>query len=547
MDASQSSPAAQERAFRPSMPARRRLSAVLDAAGPGARLVAATGAGEQGDAAAATVDGVCLDSRAVQPGDLYAALPGAHAHGASYAPQALRAGAAAILTDEAGAQLIGEVPVPVLVVPDARAVLGELAATVYGTAADAPQLLAVTGTNGKTTTTYLLRSLLDALGRTSGLIGTIEILAGDEPIPSVLTTPEAPQLHALMARMREAGVQSAAMEVSSHALSFRRVAGLRFAVSGFTNLTQDHLDLHGSMEGYLAAKAELFTPGYTGAAVITVDGEYGREMAERSADAGVPTRTLATGAGRGVDATVAGADYAVIDVSRDGLGHRFTLVTPGDGRIDAFTGLPGEFNVSNAALALAMLLESGLEPQAVQTLLTQVPEALTPSVPGRMQVVHTHPTAIVDFAHNPDALVRALSSVSTGAGRVILVFGATGERDTTKRPIMGAVAARHADVVIVTDDDPHGEDPAPIRAQILAGAREAAGEGVTVLEVAPRAAAIAEAARLAGDDDVVLVAGRGHEIWQEVAGVNVPLDDREELRAAFAHSVSPSGQSKAAE
>jgi UDP-N-acetylmuramoyl-L-alanyl-D-glutamate--2,6-diaminopimelate ligase len=510
-----------ERAFRPAEPPSVGLDAVLDAAGPGASLTPPAADG-------AIVSGVCLDSRAVQPGDLYAALPGARVHGACFGAAAAAAGAAAILTDPAGAAQLGSVGLPLVVVPDPRAVLGAVSARVYDTRADAPRLLAVTGTNGKTTTTYLLRSLLDTLGRRTGLVGTIEILAGDTPIPSVLTTPEAPQLHALMARMREAEVQDAAMEVSSHSLEFRRVAGLRYAVSGFTNLTQDHLDLHGSMEAYLAAKSKLFTPEYSDAAVITVDDAWGERMAALSRDAGVRTITLSTGGG------ATGADWSVREASREGLGHRFALVH-GDGRrLDAVTGLPGDFNVSNAALALAMLLESGVDIDTLQETLHGEGRPLTPSVPGRMQVIGTSPTAIVDFAHNPDAIVRALESVRTDRGRTIVVFGATGERDTSKRPIMGALAAANADVVIVTDDDPHGEEPAGIRAQVLHGAREAADAGTLVLEVAPRAAAIAEAARIAAPEDVILVAGRGHEVWQEVAGVNLALDDREELREALA-------------
>ncbi|RKW71975.1 UDP-N-acetylmuramoyl-L-alanyl-D-glutamate--2,6-diaminopimelate ligase [Galactobacter caseinivorans] len=489
---------------------------------------------------AARVHGVCLDSRAVQPGDLYAALPGAKSHGARFAKGALDRGAAAIVTDPRGVEQLREADllsaVPVLVTQDPRAVLGALSAAVYQSHTLAPETFAVTGTNGKTTTTYLLRSLLSALGCTTGLIGTIEILAGEEPIPSVLTTPEAPQLHALMSRMAQAGVSSAAMEVSSHSLEFRRVAGLRFAVSGFTNLTQDHLDLHGSMEEYLAAKARLFTPEYSDRAVVSVDDQWGQALAVTSADLGVPTATLLTRPARAGES----ADWMVTDVSRVGLGHRFG-VRHRDGRsLMAGTELPGAFNVSNAALALVMLLEGGVSLETLQAALDSEDAPLTPSVPGRMQVVHTHPTAIVDFAHNPDALVRALESVRTDQGRVIVVFGATGERDTSKRPIMGELAARHSDVVIVTDDDPHGEEPGGIRAQVMQGARDAAVPGVELLEVAPRADAIAAAARMAGEHDVILVAGRGHEVWQEVKGVNLALDDREELRRAFGNGVSDS-------
>lgn len=529
-----------EKAFRPEQAPTKALSELTGVAGPGAHWL--LDGVDAGAAVRGAVRGVCLDSRAVQPGDLYAALPGAKSHGALFAQGAIDKGAAAIVTDARGVQHLGEGgllgAVPVLATQDPRSVLGALSAAVYQSHSLAPQTFAVTGTNGKTTTTYLLRSLLSALGHTTGLVGTIEILAGDQPIPSVLTTPEAPQLHALMSRMAQSGVQSAAMEVSSHSLEFRRVAGLRFAVSGFTNLTQDHLDLHGSMEEYLAAKARLFTPEYSDRAVVSVDDQWGAELAVTSARLGVPTVTLLTRPATGAES----ADWSVHGVQRVGLGHRFS-VRHRDGRsLQAATELPGEFNVSNAALALVMLVEGGVSVAALQAALDSAAAPLTPSVPGRMQVVHTRPTAIVDFAHNPDALVRALRSVRTRQGRVIVVFGATGERDTSKRPIMGELAARNADVVIVTDDDPHGEEAGGIRAQVMQGARQAAVPGVELLEVAPRAAAIAAAARLANEQDVILVAGRGHEVWQEVNGVNLALDDREELRLAFANSVRDSSR-----
>ncbi|MGO3152165.1 MAG: UDP-N-acetylmuramoyl-L-alanyl-D-glutamate--2,6-diaminopimelate ligase [Galactobacter sp.] len=523
-----------ERGFRPTTPLKIALDEVARAAGasdPSALVPDVV------------VSGVCLDSRAVQAGDLYAALPGGHTHGARFAAQAQQRGAVAVLTDTEGAGLMGDLAdLPVIVVEDPRSVLGSVSQTVYNSAELAPTTYAVTGTNGKTTTTYMLRHLLSSAGETTGLIGTIEILAGDTAIPSVLTTPESPQLHGLMSRMGQAGVTTAAMEVSSHSLSFQRVAGLHFAVSGFTNLTQDHLDLHGSMEEYLAAKAELFTPRYSRAAVVTVDDEWGQSLARTSRGVGVPTATLSTGHGAG--GAAGSADYVVTDVVRQGLGTAFVLLGPDELRIEARTGLPGSFNVSNAALALSMLLVGGMDPDALSQLLNADPEALTPQVPGRMQVVHHRPTAVVDFAHNPDALVRALDSLEVSGGRRIVVFGATGERDTTKRPIMGALAAQHADVVIVTDDDPHDEDPARIRAQVAAGARDAGAEA-TVLEVAPRARAIREAVALADPDDVILVAGRGHEVFQEVAGVNLSLDDREELAKAFAAESGERGSAAA--
>ncbi|WP_461170592.1 UDP-N-acetylmuramoyl-L-alanyl-D-glutamate--2,6-diaminopimelate ligase [Arthrobacter sp. Z1-15] len=490
--------------------------------------------------------GLTINSREVLPGDLYVALPGARHHGARFAPAAADAGAAAVLTDPDGAAELGQLPVPVYVTADPRRLVGPLAAAVFRSRpqdGSAPVLFGVTGTNGKTTTTYFINSLLGALGKTTGLIGTIEILAGGEPIASTLTTPESPQVHGLLALMREKGLDAAAMEVSSHAISYRRVDGVVFDVAGFTNLTQDHLDLHGSMEEYFAAKAALFTPGRTKRAVITVDDEWGIRMA---AEAPVPVWTLAT------QDTAGEADWRVTDVVRAGLGHRFTLRGPGGAVLKAGTGLPGTFNVSNAALAALMVLASGVDQAQLQEALDRR-DPFTVEVPGRMQLVGEAPAAIVDFAHNPDALARTLQSVrreSPGTGeedaaggsaagpgpRVIIVFGATGERDQTKRPLMGAIAARLADVVIVTDDDPHDEDEAAIRAGVLAGARAArTAESLPceILELAPRAAAIDRAVALARPQDTVLVAGRGHEVFQEVKGVNVALDDRVELRQAL--------------
>jgi UDP-N-acetylmuramoyl-L-alanyl-D-glutamate--2,6-diaminopimelate ligase len=479
------------------------------------------------------VTGISMDSRGVEPGDLYVALRGANRHGAEFGPQVAAAGAAAILTDDDGVRLLEGQSlggVPVLTAGGLRDLVGPLSARIFNSqpaAGPRPLLFGVTGTNGKTTTTYFVNSLLKSLGRTTGLIGTIEIVAGDEPIPSALTTPESPQVHGILALMRERGLDAAAMEVSSHAISYRRVDGVRYDVAGFTNLTQDHLDLHGSMEDYFRTKAKLFTPERAQRAVVCVDDEWGRRLAGES---GIGTVTLATQGGLE-------ADWSVRAVERVGLGHSFELHGPGEQMLTARTGLPGSFNVSNAALALVMLLASGVGvPQLQHALDTADP--LTVEVPGRMQLIGAEPAAIVDFAHNPDALERTLASVRRpeDGSKVIIVFGATGERDQSKRPLMGAIAARLADVVIVTDDDPHGEDEQTIRTEVLGGAQEAVRSGALqteVLEVFPRGAAIDRAVAMASPADTVLVAGRGHEVFQEVKGVNVELDDRVELRAAL--------------
>ncbi|NUS35774.1 MAG: UDP-N-acetylmuramoyl-L-alanyl-D-glutamate--2,6-diaminopimelate ligase [Pseudarthrobacter sp.] len=482
-------------------------------------------------AADVEITGISLNSRTVEPGDLYVALPGASRHGADFASDAIQAGAAAVLTDEAGARLLAlstDTAVPVLVVDNPRNDVGPLSAMIYRTQADAPlPLFGVTGTNGKTTTTYFITSLLRALGKRSGLIGTIEILAGGEPIPSLLTTPESTEVHGLLALMREKGLDAAAMEVSSHAISYQRVDGLVFDVAGFTNLTQDHLDLHHSMEGYFATKAELFTSRRARKAVVMVDDEWGRRLAGA---AGVPVTTVSTTPGTP-------ADWTVARTAARGLGPDFTIAGPGGATLDVHTGLPGSFNVANAALAVVMVLTSGVDVPALQAALDSE-DPLTVAVPGRMQLISERPAAVVDFAHNTDALARALEAVRPpeSGSRLIVVFGATGQRDQGKRPAMGAIAARLADTVIITDDDPHDEDAAAIRADVLAGARDALQSGslpTELLEVFPRDEAIRRAVELAGPEDTILVAGRGHEVWQEVKGVNVALDDRVELRTAL--------------
>ncbi len=497
------------------------------------------------------VTGITLDSRAVLPGDVYAALPGAARHGADFAGQAVRSGAVAVLTDTEGARILadrasagGDTLPPVVVVPDPRRVVGPLARVVFDSRPDdggAPTLFGITGTNGKTTSTYFLNALLEALGRSTGLIGTIEIRAGHDAIPSALTTPESPQVHSLLALMRERGLGAASMEVSSHALEFGRVDGVLFDVAGFTNLTQDHLDLHGTMEDYFAVKATLFTSARCRRAVVLVDDAWGRRLADA---ADVPVLTLRTVPGTG---PAEDADWTVTDVGPSGLGHTFVLRGRAGERLAVRCGLPGTFNISNAALAAVMVLASGVPVADLQRAL-DASDPFTTEVPGRMQLIGEEPAAIVDFAHNPDALERTLASVRRPGGRVIAVFGATGQRDESKRPVMGAVGARLSDILIVTDDDPHDEDDAVIRRAVRAGADAAVrDERLTceVLEVFPRADAIDRAVALARPSDTIVIAGRGHEVWQEVKGVNLALDDREELRSALTRhgfsGLSPAG------
>jgi UDP-N-acetylmuramoyl-L-alanyl-D-glutamate--2,6-diaminopimelate ligase len=474
------------------------------------------------------VTGVTLDSRAVQPGDLYAALPGFNLHGARFAADAVRSGAVAVLTDPAGVAEIGgqeALGVPVVVVDDPRSVLGEVAAGIYAHPASELTMVGVTGTNGKTTTAYLIESALRSHRLRTGLVGTVETRIGDERIDSSRTTPEATDLHALLGVMRERGLDACVMEVSSHALSLHRVDGVVYDVAVFTNLSQDHLDFHPTMEEYFLAKASLFTPARARRAVVCVDDEWGQRLA---AVATVPVTTLSTGP--------SAADWQV----RPGESGTFVLAEGAGGRsLHLVSHLPGTFNVANTALAALTLLEIGLSQTEVERAMTEPPE-----VPGRMEVVAARPRCIVDFAHTPDAVEAALRALRPSTeGRLIAVVGAGGDRDRGKRPGMGAAAARHADVVVVTDDNPRSEDPAAIRAAVLRGAREVLESGeadATVLDGGGRAAAIAEAIAIAvvdagaeGPPDTVVVLGKGHEKGQEVKGVIHPFDDRQAVTAAL--------------
>ena len=452
-----------------------------------------------------TVTGCALDSRAVEPGDLYAALPGASAHGADFAAQAVSAGAAAVLTDPAGAGAFAAYGVPVLVAEDPRAVLGAVARWVHDDPAAGMLVLGITGTNGKTTTAFLLEAALRAAGHRTGLLGTVLTRIGDEVLPSVRTTPEAPDLQALLAVMRERGTTAVAMEVSSHALVLGRVDGVGFEVAAFTNLSQDHLDFHPSMADYEAAKASLFTPARARRAVLNVGDPAGRRIARSTA---LPVTTY------GED-----ADWSAREVDLRPDGSTFRLLGPGvDLRVSL--ALPGSFNVANALAALACLGAAGV---SVQDGVRGIAELS--GVPGRMERVEAGQPflALVDYAHTPDAVSRLLSAVRTfTSGRVIVVLGCGGDRDHAKRPLMGA-AASAADLAILTSDNPRSEDPQAILDEMAVGAPEA------LLEV-DRRAAIARAVAAAGPGDAVVVAGKGHESGQEAAGVLTPFDDRAVLR-----------------
>jgi UDP-N-acetylmuramoyl-L-alanyl-D-glutamate--2,6-diaminopimelate ligase len=472
------------------------------------------------------VTGIAVGSADVLPGDIFVALPGLRSHGARYAAQAAQAGAVAVLTDHAGADLLSEagVGLPVLVHDGAlRALTGALSAWFYGAPAEALTVVGVTGTNGKTTTTYFVDAALRQVHSTTAVVGTVELRVGDQSIESPRTTVEAPVLHGLFSLMRERGATACSMEVSSHALALERVAGLRVDVAGFTNLQRDHLDFHGDMEGYFRDKARLFAPDHAARGVVCVDDEWGVRLA---AEARIPVDTVAT---RDDAAGMADAGWRVCDatIGLDGVGSTFTLTGPDGERVDAASPLPGLVNVSNAALAIVLAHRAGVPLGAAVAGI-----AGAHAIPGRMERVVERgdgwPLCLVDYAHTPDALVLALEAVRPiTPGRLVLVLGSDGDRDRGKRPIMGQIAARLADVVVVTDENPRSEPPASIRAAILEGVRSERPDLADVLEVSPRADAVRAGMLLAGEQGTVIVTGKGHEPTQEIAGVFHRYNDRD--------------------
>ncbi|WP_425469216.1 UDP-N-acetylmuramoyl-L-alanyl-D-glutamate--2,6-diaminopimelate ligase [Pseudonocardia hierapolitana] len=465
---------------------------------------------------AATVTGVTLRASDVRHGDLFAALPGSRAHGADYAAVAVAGGAVAVLTDPDGTRRPALAGVPLLVHPRPREVLGAVAALVHGDPTAHLRVLGVTGTSGKTTTAHLLEAGLAAARRTAGLIGTVGTRIDGRRLPTALTTPEAPDLQALFAVMAEDGVTDVAMEVSSHALTMGRVAGTRFAVAAFTNLSQDHLDFHRDMEDYFEAKATLFD-GRAEHAVVCVDDEWGRRLAARTPGA-VTVSTTGPAAWRAVDART----------GPDGT-QSFTALAPDGAQVPVRLQLPGAFNVANAAVALACLDAVGVPAAVAADGFAGV------EVPGRMQRIEEGQQflAIVDYAHKPGAVAALLDALRPQVtGRLIVVLGCGGDRDRGKRPLMGAAAAARAELLIVTDDNPRSEDPAAIRAEMMAGA-EAEPRAGDLMEIGDRRAAIAAAVAYAKPGDAVVVAGKGHETGQEVMGVKHPFDDAAELAVAL--------------
>ncbi len=487
-------------------------------------------AGSPLDSAAVEITALAYDNRAVRPGTLFFCVPGLRSDGHDFAPAAVRAGAAALVVERP----LG-LGVPEVLVASVRAAMGPVAARFFGDPTAELAVVGVTGTNGKTTTAFLVRALLQAAGRPCGLLGTVTAVVGGVERPATRTTPEAIDLQADFRAMLAGGERACAMEVSSHALALGRTDGTRFAAAIFTNLTQDHLDFHPTMEDYFQAKRRLFLPAASpsggppdppAVSVVNLDDPYGRRLAAELPHA----LTFA------IDRE---ADYRALDVRLGFDGAHLRLHTPA-GERSLSLPLRGRFNVANALGALAAAHALGAE---LDTLLAAL--ARGAHVPGRFEPVAEGQdfAVLVDYAHTPDSLenvLHAARQLIAPAARVLCVFGAGGDRDRGKRPLMGEIAARLADVAIVTSDNPRSEDPEAIIAEILAGAARARALGEPpVSALADRRAAIEHAIATARTGDVVLIAGKGHEQGQELAdGRKVPFDDvavaREALHARAA-------------
>ncbi|MDO4685921.1 MAG: UDP-N-acetylmuramoyl-L-alanyl-D-glutamate--2,6-diaminopimelate ligase [Corynebacterium sp.] len=444
-----------------------------------------------------SIDAIGLHAQELDSGGVFAALPGTKVHGASFAQDSK---ASAILTDAAGLELLAGETRPIIVVPNVRAILGSVAAAVYGNPSEDLVIIGITGTSGKTTTTHMLDVGLRSMGYKVGLIGTTGTKIDGQWVPTSLTTPEAPKLQELFALMRDRGVTHVVMEVSSHALTLGRVQGTKFDVAAFTNLSQDHLDFHHTMEEYFEAKAVFFDGMAT--TNIAFPEDWGQKILERFG--GVPVG----------DITVLGPQHFTVQV--------------GEELVEIQLSLPGYFNILNAALAVSCVAAVGIDPKEFARGLSEV------GVPGRMEVVDAGQEflAVVDYAHKPAAVAAVLDALRQDRpnGRLGIVLGAGGDRDASKRSIMGEIAAQQADFVVVTDDNPRSEDPATIRAAVMEGASKGAAE---VHEIGDRAQAIRAAVAWAKPGDAIVIAGKGHETGQLIQGVTHPFDDRLELAEAL--------------
>ena len=460
------------------------------------------------------VTGISQSSSEISTGDLFIALPGEKFHGAQFAADAVERGAVAVLTDLTGAAMV--TGVPVLVVENPRRAAGVISAWFYEEPMRDLYSVGVTGTNGKTTVTTLLHQIMQAAGRESGLIGTVESRIGSEVLLSKRTTPESAELQGLIATMRERHMRNLVMEVSSHAITLERIRGSHFAVVGFTNLSQDHLDFHKSMEEYFLAKAKLFTFEYADLAVINIDDVYGARLATMTK---LPIMTLSR--------TNTKATWHFASITRDYVGAAIAIRGSGGILIEGKTILQGGFNYDNLLMAVAIATESGIDPIDIAAILPQLTGAV-----GRLEAVRLGQnfTALVDYAHSPDAVARVLETAhEITTGSVIAVLGCGGDRDASKRSLMGLALRDGADIAIYTSDNPRSEKPEDILVQMVLDIDVQEPNEV----ITDRKAAIRAAVNHAAAGDVVIVLGKGHEKGQEISGVIHPFDDRIELARAI--------------
>ena len=470
--------------------------------------------------------GISMNTSDLRAGDLFVAMPGLKTHGAAFAHKAIEAGAVAIITDAAGFELIESREIPIALLEEPRKHLGALAAAVYGNTAEVmPTTFATTGTNGKTSTSYLLEAMLRQLGQVTGLTSTAERHIAGEVIVSRLTTPESTEMHALIARMREKKVESIAIEVSAQALTQLRVDGLVFDVAGFTNLSHDHLDDYGDMQTYFEAKARLFTPEHATRGVICLDSQFGQQMFEA---AKIPVSTISSNEGTA-------SDWKVTVTSELPSRTSFTVQSPLGEVLESHIPIIGAHMAHNAALAVAMLVESGI---SFKDIAAAIEHGINAYLPGRTERVtgESGPDVFVDFGHSPDAFLNTLAAVrKVTKGKVIMVFGADGDRDATKRPDMARVSAQGCDLLVITDHHPRFEDPASIRAALVESAKQARPD-LPIFEISPPEAAIRKAVSLAQPGDSILWAGPGHQDYRDIRGVRTPYSARQEARAALAEA-----------
>lgn len=469
---------------------------------------------ERAHFAPVTFTGVTHKDSDVLPGDIFLAFPGARTHGAQFIESAKKSGAVAVLTDAAGAALSSALPT--LVVSNPREAGAILASRFYRDPTRTLQSIGITGTNGKTTVTTLLHSIFTAVGRESGLIGTVETRIGADRIKSDRTTPEAPELSSLAASMVERHMRHLVMEVSSHSISLKRLSGSHFSIVGFTNLTQDHLDFHQDMESYYAAKAALFTHEYADLGFINIDNEYGLRLFENSP---IPVISLSR------ENKKATWHYTQIHHTRSG--SEFTMRGREGILIESSTQLRGDFNLDNLLMAVAIAYECGIDPLELAMI---IPTLL--GAPGRLEsvVIGQSYNALVDYAHSPDAVENVLRAVREfTTGRVIAVLGCGGDRDASKRPLMGRALIEGSDIAIFTSDNPRSEDPSVILNQMVGAHTVSAPSAI----IEDRAGAIAYATSMAQPGDTVVVLGKGHELGQEIAGTVSPFDDRLVLAQAI--------------